>query len=172
MNAFVENVELRIAREDEAFKAACEVYGPLGFDLQRRDLRRFSVSYHGKRLVTDGSWLSVKRCLERHPNNNKQIAETPEQATAISVRRQWNDWAIARYKLKDISRLHWSDFSGGINATAPQLFVHGYVLCNQVIDGELSHSCRHGPPPHLIKVCITKKGNEDLWPKILEIVGA
>jgi hypothetical protein len=167
MKAFVENVELWVAREDEAFKVACEAYGPLGFDLQR-DGRRFSLSYHGKHL-TSGSWLDVKKRLDRH--TTQQIAEPPEQVATVSVRRQWNDWKIAQYKLKDIGRLHWSNLSGGINATAPQLFVHGYVLCDQMIDGELSHSCRHGPPPHLVKVCITKKGNEAIWPKILEIVG-
>jgi hypothetical protein len=30
MKAFVENVELWVAREDEAFKVACEAYGKKG----------------------------------------------------------------------------------------------------------------------------------------------
>ena len=32
-----------------------------------------------------------------------------------------------------------------------------------MIAGELAHHCEHGPPPHHIKVCITKKGNEKVW---------
>jgi hypothetical protein len=32
-----------------------------------------------------------------------------------------------------------------------------------MIAGDLAHSCEHGPPPHRIKVCITKKGNEKFW---------
>jgi hypothetical protein len=51
------------------------------------------------------------------------------------------------------------------------MHVYGYVLCDGMIDGELAHSCRHGPPPHEIKVCITKKHNEQVWPHILQIVG-
>jgi hypothetical protein len=32
------------------------------------------------------------------------------------------------------------------------------------IDGEIGHSCRHGPPPHRIKVCMTKKDNRRGFP--------
>jgi len=87
------------------------------------------------------------------------------------VRRQWNDWRQARYRLEDISGLHWTDVSGGVNASAPQPFVHGYVWCDGMIDGELAHSCQHGRGPHHIVVCITKKGNEAVWSKILEQAG-
>lgn len=97
---------------------------------------------------------------------SEQIAET-----IVTVRRQWDHWMKARYRLSDVSRLHWDDMSGGINAAAPQLFVHGYVLCNGMIDGELAHSCRHGRPPHEIKVCITKKFNESVWHEVIKLVG-
>jgi hypothetical protein len=93
----------------------------------------------------------------------------PEQI--VSVRRQWNDYREARYRLDDISDMHWTDVSGGVNARAPRKFVHGYVRCDGMIDGELAHSCRHGTGPHRVKVCITKKGNEPVWPKILERAG-
>ena len=42
-------------------------------------------------------------------------------------------------------------------------YLHGYVWCDAMIAGELAHTCTHGPPPHRIKVCITKKGNEKFW---------
>jgi len=59
---------------------------------------------------------------------------------------------------------------GGIQQRSA-LHVYGYVFCNELAGGKLAHSCRHGPPPHEIKVCITKKHNEQVWPRILQIVG-
>ena len=77
----------------------------------------------------------------------------------IAVRRQWNDRRIATYRLRDISELQWGRTSGGTRARTPQLFVHGYVMCDAMIGGKLAHSCSHGPAPHRIKVCLTRKGN-------------
>ena len=80
---------------------------------------------------------------------------------AIKVRRQWNDRRrIATYRLGDISELQWGRTSGGVQARTPQPFVHGYVMCDAMIGGKLAHSCSHGPAPHRIKVCLTRKGNE------------
>jgi hypothetical protein len=45
-------------------------------------------------------------------------------------------------------------------------------MCDGMIAGELAHSCEHGPPPHRIKVCITKKGNEKFWRTIEEAAPA
>lgn len=87
-----------------------------------------------------------------------------------TIRRQWNDWRLADVELDKISNLQWSSYSGGVNAPCPQPFVHGYVYCNE-IDGEIAHSCMHGPGPHSIKVCLVKKDNPKIWDKILEIVG-
>jgi hypothetical protein len=82
---------------------------------------------------------------------------TPEKT--IIVRRQWNDWKKGEFRFADLSGFHWSDMSGGVGAIAPRGFLHAYVLCTDMLDGELAHSCRHGPPPHRIKVCIVKKDN-------------
>ncbi len=89
----------------------------------------------------------------------------------IQVRRQWNDWRSARYRARDIEGWRWDRFSGGVNAPAPQPFVHAYVSCDAMIGGDLAHSCLHGEGPHRIKVCITKKGNEAVWPYILSRAG-
>ena len=35
-----------------------------------------------------------------------------------------------------------------------------------MIVGAVAHSCRHGPPPHRIKICITKIDNKKIWPEI------
>ena len=89
----------------------------------------------------------------------------------IHIRRQWNDYNIATTQLACLQNLHWSSISGGVYARAPQLFVHGYVNC-ELIDGEISHSCRHTPKPHDILVCIVKKDNTtEAWKEILKIVG-
>jgi hypothetical protein len=94
------------------------------------------------------------------------MTEDQEAPKTVKVRRQWNDWQIATYRLNDVSGLHWSGMSGGVQSIAPRDFIHGYVWCTGMIDGELAHSCRHGPGPHHIKVCITKKGNEGIWAEV------
>ena len=78
----------------------------------------------------------------------------------VVVRRQWNNKRRARYRLSDFWGARWDNMSGGINRSAPRMFIHGYVLCDQLIEGDLAHSCRHGRPPHRIKVCVTKKDND------------
>jgi hypothetical protein len=40
-----------------------------------------------------------------------------------------------------------------------------------MLSGKIAHSCKHGPPPHKVKVCITKKYNEKVWPPVLSKVG-
>jgi hypothetical protein len=89
----------------------------------------------------------------------------------VYIRRQWNDWRIGSVQLSQIEGLHWDDYSGGVWKRAPQLFIHGYVYCTDV-DGEISHSCLHGPPPHRIKVCVVKKDNAPrVFEMLLAIVG-
>jgi hypothetical protein len=96
---------------------------------------------------------------------------TTEQALSdeplVWVRRQWNDWRHAQYKLSDIGGLRWDEISGGVKQRAPRTFLHGYVFCDGMVSGELAHSCRHPSAPHRVKVCITKKGNEAVWPQVL-----
>jgi hypothetical protein len=78
----------------------------------------------------------------------------------VWVRRQWNDYRRARYRLSDTQGAHWDTVSGGVAATAPQPFIHLYVWCDEMIEGELAHSCRHGAGPHHVKVCVLKGENE------------
>lgn len=90
-----------------------------------------------------------------------------EDNPLITVRRQWNDWKLAEYRLSELSGLHWDTISGGVNAKSPRDFLHAYVLCDRMESGELSHSCRHGKGPHLIKVCVTKTHNKEVVPQVL-----
>lgn len=90
----------------------------------------------------------------------------------VWVRRQWNDYRDAAYRIRDVSGWHWSDVSGGVNVAAPRPFIHAYVSCNSIIAGELAHSCSHGKGPHRIKVCVTKKMNKKIWKEIERAVEA
>jgi hypothetical protein len=88
------------------------------------------------------------------------VEDAPDsESRTVWVRRQWNDSLRAEYRLSDLTRLHWSDFSGGVGARSNRPYVHGYVECDQMLRGDLSHSCSHGPPPHRVKVCVVAKDN-------------
>ena len=78
----------------------------------------------------------------------------------IAVRRQPNDWRIAKYYKSQIENIHWDIVSGGVKSRSPQYFPYGYVWCNDQIEGEVAHSGVHGPCPHRIKICIVKKDND------------
>lgn len=84
--------------------------------------------------------------------------DEPEVPT-VWVRRHWNDSLGALYRLDDVTNWHWTDVSGGVQTRSPRPFLHGYVMCDAMLDGDLSHSCRHGPPPHRVKICFVQKDN-------------
>jgi hypothetical protein len=77
----------------------------------------------------------------------------------VWVRRQWNSGFSALYRLAHVDGVHWDTVSGGVQAPTPQPFMHGYVWCDGMLEGEVEHSCAHGPGPHRIKVCVVKKDN-------------
>lgn len=87
----------------------------------------------------------------------------------INVRRHWQSYQSASYRLSSIESLHWSAYSGGVVRRAPREFLHGYVMCDGQIGGEVAHSGIHGPCPHRIKVCIVKADNRAVFPQLLEL---
>jgi hypothetical protein len=91
------------------------------------------------------------------------------ERTVVWVRRQFHQRESAAYDLADIEGWHQSDTSGGKHAKANRRYWHGYVWCNAMLEGSVAHSCTHGPPPHRIKVCITRTRNEEAWPAILRV---
>jgi hypothetical protein len=79
----------------------------------------------------------------------------------VWVRRQWDDAQNrAAYRLEDVHNPFWDFVSGGVMAKTTQPWLYATVLCNEGVDGSLSHSCVHGRGPHRITVCIVQKGNE------------
>ena len=94
-----------------------------------------------------------------------------EEKVTVVIRRQWNDWRQAEVHLEDLRHIHWDPISGGFVATAPQPFIHARVSCTDV-EGDIAHSCLHGPPPHEIKVCVVKKDNSpEIYRSLLELAG-
>jgi hypothetical protein len=86
----------------------------------------------------------------------------------VTIRRQWNHWMKGTVKIECLSGIHWDTISGGVQAAAPRPFLHAYVGCDALLEGEIAHSCMHGEGPHRIKVCIVKKDNDKQVFKQLE----
>ena len=104
-------------------------------------------------------YIDPFRRTVRQAKGRGEAVDTLIDQNLVTVRRQWNDWRTAEYKLCNVDGLHLSDQSGGVNASASQEFIHGYVQCDGMESGELAHSGSHGPCPHQIKVCFVKKDN-------------
>ncbi len=91
---------------------------------------------------------------------------------AVVVRRQWNDWRRATVSLAALDRVHWDRWGGGVRAQSPRPFLHAYIRCDRILEGELAHSCLHGEGPHQIKVCIVKKDNmPEIFRHLLALAG-
>jgi hypothetical protein len=103
------------------------------------------------------------KTAEDRQRDRDAAALAAEPGPIVWVRRQFDDHRHAAYRLAEVNGWHRSNISGGVMTRANRRYWHGYVWCDAMIAGELAHSCRHGPPPHHIKVCVTKKGNEKFW---------
>jgi hypothetical protein len=82
---------------------------------------------------------------------------TPE--SKVRIRRQYNDWKIGTVPLAVVRDPQFSRISGGGGHRSPRPMLYVKVYCDQV-EGAIGHNCEHGPPPHDIRVCVTKKDNE------------
>lgn len=70
----------------------------------------------------------------------------------ICVQGEWDGWKTAEVRLRDLQDVHWSQPSG-----APRPLAHGYILCTDIIAGEVPHACGRGAPPHRLHVCVLKR---------------
>src|SRR5260221_13018725 len=96
---------------------------------------------------------------------------TGDEEQFVWVRRQWNDYRQANVRAVDLGGFHWNRVSGGVRVPAPQPFIHAYIWCDAIREGELAHSCLHGTGPHRIKVCVTKVDNKAAYSWLLERAG-
>lgn len=105
----------------------------------------------------------------------KKVATSGGVETAdnspVRVRRDWDDHRIGTVKWSELRDPRWDNISGGEQNPTPRPFIHGYVWCN-LVQGDIAHSCAHGPGPHNIKVCLVKKDNSrEVWDRLSAIVG-
>lgn len=88
----------------------------------------------------------------------------------VFIKRQPNDMGIAKVLFENLQEVHWDNISGGIHAKSGQDILYGYIYCDQIIEGEIGHSCAHGNFPHYIKVFIPMKYNDkDIIKELKEI---
>jgi hypothetical protein len=129
-----------------------------------------------KMLLVPGERRRKRRERRRKALERRRKAQDARDAAALAslavaepvvwVRREFRKRRRAAYRMADLSGLHWSDQSGGRKRKANRQYLHAYVWCDAMIAGAVGHSCRHGPPPHRIKVCITKVDNKKTWREI------
>lgn len=107
-------------------------------------------------------------------SNNDRIEllkHMPElESVGIRIRRQPNDYAEGAVRLDQIDSLYWDCTSGGINIPFSHSMICTYVWCTDIEDGGVSHTCRHGPAPHRIKVCVMKKTNDTRIYRVLKMI--
>jgi hypothetical protein len=94
------------------------------------------------------------------------VAAPPKPVwTENRVRRHWDDWRTGAVQFKHLHDFHWDSVSGGVQRRSPRPMMYGYICCDDLVEGEVAHSCAHGPGPHRIKVVVVKKDND---PKLIK----
>jgi hypothetical protein len=89
-------------------------------------------------------------------------SQNADSETLVTVRRQWDDTGrTGRVRLADLRHFHYRTSSGGYGKQTGfgKPYLHARMWCDKLADGEIGHSCRHGPPPHEVLVCITQTDN-------------
>jgi len=124
------------------------------------------IRQHPLFLELRGRFLMPEERRRKEQEARDAAAVAAEPGPVVWVRRQFDDWRHAAYRMGDLGGLHWSNMSGGLQQRANRQYLHAYVWCNGMIAGALAHSCRHGQGPHRIKVCITKVDNKKTWKEI------
>lgn len=130
--------------------------------MRSRTLKKLALTDLGTRtLIANVAIVSSARC------SMDQVADP-----IVVVRRQWNDWRCAEVRFSSLSNFKWMDRSGGVGARGPQPFIYAGMSCDAIVSGAVGHSCRHGPAPHWIRVCVLKKDNDpDVFARVLSLAG-
>lgn len=85
------------------------------------------------------------------------------------------DDRIAAVPFDRLHGIRWSDSTGGaisVQRRAGRQMIIVHFDCTDIVEGEVAHSCTHGPPPHRIRACVVKKDNpKATYDRLLEIVG-
>lgn len=107
--------------------------------------------------------------LQRKGDNDMEDFEE----RLVYVRRHTDDEKLGTVKYRSLRAVSWRRISGGINKRDGQFMLYAKVWCNEFLDGTtVSHSCRHGAPPHDIRVVIQKCDNEkDVYEQLAKEAG-
>ena len=62
--------------------------------------------------------------------------------------------------MNNIRGLRWDNTLAG-TMKRTRIFPYGFVDCNDIVDGEVGHSCFRGSKSHSIKICIIRKYTKD-----------
>ena len=74
--------------------------------------------------------------------------------TLIRVHQQWSGYWTADVRLRDLEDIHWFQPRG-----APRPLLHGYIVCANIVSGDMPHDCAAGAGSHRLLVCVLKKHN-------------
>ncbi len=77
----------------------------------------------------------------------------------VKVRRRWNASESAEVPVEALREFHFRNDAGGVCGAFPRAFLCARVWCDHLPEGALGHSCREGPPPHDLLVCILPNEN-------------
>ena len=72
--------------------------------------------------------------------------------TIICVQSEWDGWKTAEVRLQDLADIHWHQ-----PGRAPRALLHGYIMCSDIIAGDLPHGCADTAGPHRLLVCVLKR---------------
>lgn len=78
----------------------------------------------------------------------------PSDDFAIVVTAAWSEWRSAYVRLADLHHVHWYQPAG-----APQILIHAYVSCADILGGTLTHRCDAASAPHHVRVCVLRSHN-------------
>lgn len=73
------------------------------------------------------------------------------QTALVVVQRAWSEWRTALVRVSDLEDVHWFRPAGAVRP-----LIHGYVWCDKIVSGRLSHDCSKSPCPHRVLVCLLK----------------
>lgn len=81
----------------------------------------------------------------------------------VTVVRQPGDYRKIEIPYSHLADFHLSDVSGDVGAVSGNMTRYARMMCDRIPESaEFAHSCKHGPPPHLILVCIVKSHNPEI----------
>jgi len=89
---------------------------------------------------------------EPSPHDGEELTSN----VRVAIKQSPMDVRLGFVHMDNIHSLRWDNTSAG-TLEHTRIFPYGFVLCNQILDGEVGHSCFRKSKSHYIKVCIIKK---------------